>query len=266
MTTNPPGWYDYGPGTRRWWDGAKWTEHVQSTEGGTDAAPAAGSDQGEVAPSDPAAIAANDPAPLPQDGGGYATAGPPPSAPGFAGAPGYAPAGGAFTAATDPKKSKLWILWVVLGVVLLGIVIAAAVLIPILIGVFSAAGGVDEADQQDAVRAVELYDEAWREGDCDKYLEATSEGFREASGLPDCAAFDEQAAGFAASVQNYQTEVVGITVEESTVFVDTAETYESFFTAEGEPVETPVPIEESWQYTVIEIDGAWVIDNAYYDE
>ncbi|TQK20454.1 uncharacterized protein DUF2510 [Microbacterium sp. SLBN-154] len=233
MSTNPPGWYDYGPGTRRWWDGAKWTEHVQSTEDGTDAPPA-GPDA-------------------------------PPSAPGFTGAPGNAPAGGAFTAATEPKKSKLWILWVVLGVVLLGIVIAAAVLIPILIGVFSSGGGVDEADQQEAVRAVELYDEAWREGDCDKYLEATSEAFREGGGLTDCAAFEEQSAGFAQSVENYQVEVVGIGSSEGSIFIDTTETYDSLF-LDGEPLETPAPIVESWQYTVVEVDGAWVIDNAYFEE
>ncbi|NYF17744.1 hypothetical protein HDC37_002589 [Microbacterium sp. AK009] len=245
MSTNPPGWYDYGPGTRRWWDGAKWTEHVQSTEDGSDAPPA-GPDAG--------------------DASGYATAGAPPSAPGFAGSPGYAPAGGAFTAATEPKKSKLWILWVVLGVVLLGIVIAAAVLIPILIGVFSSGGGVDEADQQEAVRAVELYDEAWREGDCDKYLEATSEAFRTGNQLTDCAAFEEQSAGFAQSVENYQIEVQGISSSERTIYVNTTETYDSFFNADGEPLDVPEPIEESWQYTVIEIDGAWVIDNAYVGE
>ena len=29
MTTTPPGWYDDGTGTQRWWDGSAWTEHVQ---------------------------------------------------------------------------------------------------------------------------------------------------------------------------------------------------------------------------------------------
>ncbi|WP_148615226.1 DUF2510 domain-containing protein [Nocardioides rubriscoriae] len=27
--TTPPGWYDDGSGTRRWWDGSGWTEHTQ---------------------------------------------------------------------------------------------------------------------------------------------------------------------------------------------------------------------------------------------
>lgn len=27
--STPPGWYDDGSGTRRWWDGTAWTEHTQ---------------------------------------------------------------------------------------------------------------------------------------------------------------------------------------------------------------------------------------------
>ena len=70
---------------------------------------------------------------------GYPASAPPGYPGGFPG--GSAPSG-AFISATEGKKSKLWILWVVLGVVMLGIVILAAVLIPIVIGMFgSAAGG-----------------------------------------------------------------------------------------------------------------------------
>lgn len=53
---------------------------------------------------------------------------------------------------------------------------------------------------------------------------------------------------------------------ERTIFVDTTETYDSLFNADGEPLDTPEPIEETWQYTVVEIDGAWVIDNAFVGE
>ena len=32
MTTTPPGWYDDGHGAMRWWDGARWTEHVAAPD------------------------------------------------------------------------------------------------------------------------------------------------------------------------------------------------------------------------------------------
>ena len=32
MATTPPGWYDDGRGALRWWDGAQWTEHVQTPD------------------------------------------------------------------------------------------------------------------------------------------------------------------------------------------------------------------------------------------
>lgn len=249
MSTNPPGWYDYGPGTRRWWDGAKWTEHVQSSEDASDAAPGAPSDDAELAvvpAGAPAALSASDAAQAP------------PSAPGFTGGPGNAPAGGTFAAATAPKKSKLWILWLVLGVVLLGFVIAAAVIVPILIAAVS--GG---AEEQAAVRAVELYDEAWREGDCEKYLEATTETFRSANGIPDCETFEGAAEGFAGSVQNYEVTIGDVDREEGRVVVETTETYDSLFDAEGQELETPLPVSEEWVYTVLPVDGAWVIDNAF---
>ena len=168
MGTTPPGWYDDGRGALRWWDGAQWTEHVQTPDpepavdeqprrgggaardsrrsrtlrplnGGDDGrAPRPGGRVGRAAPalarcrhSTPMARprSASDTAPE----GGYPPSAPPGYPGGFPGGP--APSG-AFISATEPKKSKLWILWVVLGVVLLGIVILATVFIPILIGMF----------------------------------------------------------------------------------------------------------------------------------
>jgi hypothetical protein len=250
MSTNPPGWYDYGPGTRRWWDGAKWTEHVQSTEGGSDAAPGSESDG-----ADPGVAAVPVGAPATLSAGDAAQA--PPSAPGFPGGPGNVPAGGAFAAATAPKKSRMWILWLVLGILLLGFVIAAAVIVPIVIASVSGS-----AQEQAAVRAVELYDEAWREGDCDKYFTATTEAFREGNGITDCETFEGASANFSSSVENYEVNVGDIDRRDGAITVDTVETYDSLLDQEGQELDTPLPIEEEWVYTIVEVDGEWVIDNA----
>src|SRR5690349_16885522 len=150
MTTTPPGWYDDGHGALRWWDGTQWTEHVAQPDaepspapteaeivagqlgfGPHDAAPV-GADAvrpGETAVAAPGGAAAQPEYPVapPYSAAQYPPAeGYPHGA--YPGTPaGEAPGGGAFAAATEPRaKSKLWILWVALGVVLLGLVIAAA--------------------------------------------------------------------------------------------------------------------------------------------
>lgn len=141
MATTPPGWYDDGRGALRWWDGQQWTEHVQTPDPdpavdapAEEQAPAAPTleDGVSVEPAEPAVPSPDQPAASNDPDLAARPAEYPPSAPpgypgGFTG--GAAPAGG-FIAATEPKKSKLWILWVVLGVVLLGIVILMAILIP----------------------------------------------------------------------------------------------------------------------------------------
>jgi hypothetical protein len=185
----------------------------------------------------------------------------PDAAPYQAGQPPYAyaggaPAGGAFTAATEPRKSKLWIVWVVLGVVLLGIVIAAAVIIPLLILSGSAGGGTAQTDdERAAVAAVQLFDDAYQEGDCDALAEATTEQFRADSGFTDCAAFQDQAAAFNAALQEYEIEVTDVETIQDEIVVTTTETYSEI----GEDAE-PTPGSAVYEYTVIESGGAWLID------
>ena len=144
MPTTSPGWYDDGRGSLRWWDGQQWTEHVQTP----DPEPAAGEPRNtEHVPAAPtldqvpdvvphaAPDRALDPATDPAwDRAAAANADPsdPPGYPG--GFPGGATPAGGFIAATEPRKSRLWTLWVVLGVVLLGVVILVAVLLPLVIG------------------------------------------------------------------------------------------------------------------------------------
>ena len=190
----------------------------------------------------------------------------PPSAPpgypgGFQGGP--APSG-AFIAATEPKKSRLWVIWVLAGIVLLGLVILAAILIPVLIGLFGASNEEEDA----AVAAVELYDEAWRENDCDKFFEATTEGNRAALQPPilDCATFAAASQGFIDSVQNYEVTVNVVQQEGDQVTVETTETYDSFFDAEGNPTDVATTVEDHYIYIVIPSGDGWAINQSYRAE
>lgn len=275
MTTTPPGWYDDGHGALRWWDGSHWTEHVAQPDPEPSEAPteaeivaqqlgftseaAATAGPGGPAPQ-PAAVGAAD---------AYAAASAPasvhpapsaaPEAP-SAGQPAYAggtPAGGAFTAATDPRKSRLWIVWVVLGVVLLGIVIAAAVLIPLLLLSASTVGSAAQTDdERAAVAAVERFDDAYQQGDCDILAEATTEEFRAENGFDDCAAFQEQAAAFNASLQDYEVDVTGVETIQDEIVVTTTET----FTEVGEDAQS-TPGSAAYEYTVVPSGDAWLVDS-----
>ncbi|MEI3848411.1 MULTISPECIES: DUF2510 domain-containing protein [unclassified Microbacterium] len=289
MTTTPPGWYDDGHGALRWWDGSQWTEHVAQPDpeaseapteaeivaaqlgfGGGEPAATAGT-AGPDAPAQPVTAAPAATAAAPGAASvaspGYAAGAPaqavvPAATPPYAGQPqppypGGAPAGGAFTAATEPRRSKLWIVWVVLGVVLLGVVIAAAVLIPLLILSASTSGGSAQSDdERSAVAAVELFDEAYQQGDCDALAEATTEEFRAANGFDDCAAFQEQAAAFNAALQEYEIEVTDVETVADVIVVTTTESYSEV----GEDAE-PTPGSAVYEYTVVDSGGAWLVDD-----
>jgi hypothetical protein len=302
MSTTPPGWYDDGRGALRWWDGAQWTEHVQTPdpepavdeqpasagaeqpttpgEAGADAATAERADTmdallapavGSAAHSDQPGASAPDAGTATTDGppavtsdtmpeGGYPPSAPPGYPGGFPGGP--APSG-AFISATEPRKSKLWILWVVLGVVLLGIVILATVFIPIIIGMFSnAGGGAATEDETAAVAAVELYDEAWGTADCDKFVAATTEEFRDVLQLPDCETFAAAAQGFIDSVDEYEVTVLNVETEEDQITVETSETYTSMSDPDGNPTEEPVEYDDRYAYSVVPSGQDWVINEA----
>ncbi|MCR2811216.1 MULTISPECIES: DUF2510 domain-containing protein [unclassified Microbacterium] len=303
MATTPPGWYDDERGALRWWDGAQWTEHVQTPDADPTAAPDAAADEpapvssestegartaGEqaqtmdtlLAPAVDAGATADSVAPaaptlgdaqrtsapasaswfdVPESGDPAAT---PPGYP--SGFPGGRAPSGAFIAATEPRKSKLWILWVALGVVLLGVVVLAAVLIPMVMG--NLASGSASQDEAAAVAAVEQYDEAWRTDDCEKFTGATTESLRTALELPDCAAFSEASQGFIASVQDYELQVTSVQSQDEQIRVETTETYSSLVDAEGNPTDQPVEYEDRYAYIVVPDGDGWAINEAVANE
>lgn len=231
MGTTPSGWYDDGHGTMRWWDGARWTDHV---------APAGTDTHVDVPP--------------PADGGfapqGSAVTDSPPVAP---------------PAPIPPTKSKLWIVWAVLGVVVLGVLILAAVFIPRLfvglLGQGAGAGGDLTADQQAAVAATQLYNDAWQDADCDAYMSSTTEAFRTQSGLTDCSAFESQAEAFAVAADDYTVTLVDVQEEGGTILVGTTETYTLLLDEEGTPLDEPSAESIDWVYIVVADGEDWLIDD-----
>jgi flagellar basal body-associated protein FliL len=288
MKTTPPGWYDDGHGALRWWDGTQWTEHVAQPDAESSPAPTEAEivaaqlgfeQQQPVGASETAAQvdAGAVPGPSGRPDGPAQPAYPaaqqyPPAAPGYPqgmypGAPG-APAGGGFTAATEPRKSKLWIVWVVLGVVLLGIVIAAAVVIPLLFlsatSSSSQAGGAQSDDERSAVATVELYDEAWQDGDCETFTASTTEDFRTQSGFTDCVTFEEDSVRFDENFEDYEVTITDVETLGDEIAVTTNETFTALVDANGEPAD-PSPGSTVYYYTLVQADGAWVIDDLSYE-
>jgi hypothetical protein len=214
---------------------------------------------------------AGDPAAAPFGVHDAAPAGPPaaggqPAVPAYpAGGPYGGPdaTGGAFTAATEPRKSKLWILWLVLGVVLLGVVIAAAVLIPLLFLNMATSGGngssAGSADEQAAIAAVELYDEAWQQADCEAFATSTTEQFQADSGFADCAAFVTEAELFDENFDEYVIAIDDVVVADGEITVTTTESYVVVVDAEGNPTD-PTPGEIVYFYTLVPDGDGWAID------
>jgi len=250
--TTPPGWYDDGHSALRWWDGAQWTEHVAEP----DAEPAEGGNSGSYQTGE------GETAVLPPELGG------PPS--GYPGAAYPGSDGGAFAAATEPHRSRLWIVWVVLGVVLLGIVIGLAVLLPML---FMVAGSSStpqpsvseytQAEQEQAIDAVELYDQAFQTADCDAFFAATTTVYRDLIGITDCDAFATQAEDFNAAFTDYTVTVTAVSQDGASLSVFTSETYTSPFDEEGNETEVPQSYEDTYEYIVVPTDEGWAVNDAY---
>lgn len=266
MTSTPPGWYDDGHGAQRWWDGVRWTEHVQPPAAPVVvAAPQTVPEAVEV----PAGVGSEEPAAV----GYQAPGGAGVDVPAGIGSP--APAGGVSEVfpgypATyppapppPPKKSKLWVVWVVIGIFVLGLVITAIVVVPMVLGGLLSGGGAQpsDSDEQAALAAIDLWDDAWNEVDCDKFVEATTESLRVSYNAADCAAFEERAQLFAETTDDYEIEVNGIERDADSIVVSTTETYETSVDQNGETLDAPESVVEQWEYVVIPVDGGWAIDS-----
>lgn len=244
--STPPGWYDDGHGALRWWDGEQWTEHVHEFEASLVTADAAQAGRAADSTVPPVAVA------------GY-----PAGYPGFA--PGTAPGGGVFTGSTEPKASRLWILWVALTVVVIALVVGASLIIPVLVANLSGLKVGTTPDEKAAVATVHLYDQAWANADCDGFTRATTEQFRATAELPDCASFEAASRDFTDTTDDYRLVVTSIGSADGKITVKTTESYTSDIDSSGNPLDTPLAAADQYTYILVPADGGWVIDEAGTD-
>jgi len=252
-TSTPPGWYDDGHGALRWWDGAQWTEHTHVPEQPAvpepTAASVAESRQFAVSSDTATATDAVPQVPLPPAAGAWQQGDVPP--------PGDA-----------PKKSKLWILFVALGAVVLGLIILAAVFIPRFVadlldptGGPSGAGTSQDADARAAEDVVDAYDDAWDDIDCAAYQSTLTPEYLTTYGYVDCAEFDREATAFNETVDEYEVAIVSTSRDGDTITVDTVESFVQVRDEAGLPLENPVPGSFSYSYTLVPGGSGWLIDD-----
>ena len=94
----------------------------------------------------------------------------------------------------------------------------------------------------------------------DAYLTSTSEDYRTES-WPDCDSFTATAEEFASGAENYSIEVVDIDDEGDSIVISTVETYDALTGEDGAPLDEPERTEVAYEYTLVSIDGDWVIDD-----
>ena len=172
--------------------------------------------------------------PIPPSPGGYA-----PVYPGAHPTTATAAVTGAVGETVTPpaRRSKLWIVFVALGVVLIGLVVLAA---------------------EDVVDA---YDDAWDDMDCAAYQAILTPEFLASGGLSDCADFAQAAREFNNSVEDYEVSFISTTREGDTIYVQTVETFTQTADAAGAPLDNPVPASFSALYTLVPGGSGWLIDD-----
>ena len=228
MTTTPPGWYDDGLGTVRWWDGVQWTSHVAAPAGGPAPDSGAGASQPEQRRSRMWMLWV-----------GLGTA----LVAVIVGAAVAVPAllSGTLAGMTGPGSA-----WQGERP--------------------SGSGELTPEAEEGATAAVELLDHAWQSADCDEYFAATTENYRMLTESETCEEFYSQSRNLMDSVVDYSSAIQGVEAVGAAVAVSTADRYQAYWDKEGEATETLHPYNDYYEYFVIEVDGEWLVDDWFYDE
>ena len=118
-------------------------------------------------------------------------------------------------------------------------------------------------NERAAVDAIRGYNQAWVEADCDAYMATTTESFRVALNVNGCAGFAPAARGYSEGVANFEntpTDIERPSLQSMQIKVH--ETYDSLTDVDGQPLEEPFLVDEYWVYTLLLVDGAWVISES----
>lgn len=288
MTPAPSGWYDDRRGSTRWWDGAAWTEDVvaqSASQPGFRTAVMSTTSR----PVEPAATPAASPyvLALATPGSKAASAGGMPYTRGLA----QTHDTGAYVAeharselvsagsATETRRSRTWVVSVVLGVLVLGAAIGSERISsltaedPVVVTDSGAAPEVapeeepapdapSPRDRQATVDAVKAYAAAVQTNDCAAYFGLTTEHFRSSAGLVDCAAFAQVSTAVTARVANdsYKVVMMSVLEEDGRIFILTTEWFWSRYDGAGNETPNPDWYRSRYEYTLVPSDVGWVID------
>lgn len=178
------------------------------------------------------------------------------------------------------SASRVGIVWVILGGIVLGVAVALLALIPVIVPELGrepvptgqaprvAAGQAAaeaHADEQAAIETVERYFEAWRTGDCDTYLATTSEQFRTSFKLTDCEGFVAAARGSSGTVDSQilildDAETDG----KGTVTVHLSDLHSSMYGKDGNLTDARATYERDYAFTVVALkSGALIMGGSY---
>ncbi|WP_243074467.1 DUF2510 domain-containing protein [Microbacterium sp. SS28] len=262
MTTSPPGWYDDGHGAQRWWDGARWTDHVRTPE--TPASPFA-------SPATPVSDSRPSPAPT-----AYMIPGT-----GYPGADPASPTVGPPVPEPERRASRAGIVWAIAGGAALLVVAAVVIFVTLTLATGPAptvaveespapdAAEEDEEgrpapDSDDVYGAIDVihdYSDAVLSGSCEDYFWDTTEDFRANIGATDCDEFAALSAEVADGTQDRSLFIGEIHTVDEGLSVAVRKTYTSSVDPEGNPTETPARYEDRHEYLVIPWESRWVIDD-----
>ena len=118
------------------------------------------------------------------------------------------------------------------------------------------------ANEQAAIAAVNLYNQAWLTQDCDSYLASTTETFRAMVNVVDCATFEGDSAGYGGTNDVSSTTIRDVQTQLTAIAVSATESYTDYYEDDdGNP--TIILDEHRVEYYLVNADGTWRIDDAY---